>query len=171
MEGSWDDVVRREPLSRERVLRAAVRLADEVGIDTLSMRRLAQELGVVPMALYKHVAHKDELLDGMVDLVVGGIEPPVAGGDWQPAVRRRILAARRALLGHPWAAQVVQSRGRPTPAVLAYVDSLAGMFRAGGFSVDLTHHALHALGSRMLGFTQELFDDSAPAPSRRTAPG
>ena len=100
-----EDVVRRVPLSRERVLRAAVALADDAGIDAVSMRKLAQELGVVPMALYKHVANKDELLDGMVDVVVGEIDPPVPGADWKTAVRQRILSARRALLRHPWASR------------------------------------------------------------------
>lgn len=162
---------RRAPLSRDRVLRAAVALADETGIESLSMRKLAQELGVVPMALYKHVANKEQLLDGMVDVVVGEIEPPDPESDWKSAVRRRILSARRALVGHPWAARVIQSRSRPTPVVLAYMDSVIGMFRTGGFSVDLTHHVMHALGSRMLGFTQELFGASsgpepdAPAPA------
>src|SRR3954469_13181621 len=89
---------RRVPLSRDRVLRAAVALADDGGIESLSMRRLAQELGVVPMALYKHVANKDELLDGMVDVIVGEIQPPRHGADWKSAVRQRILSARRALL-------------------------------------------------------------------------
>ncbi|OEJ37469.1 TetR family transcriptional regulator [Streptomyces agglomeratus] len=165
------EAARRPPLSRDRVLRAAIALADEAGIESLSMRKLAQELGVVPMALYKHVANKEQLLDGMVDVVVGEIEPPDPGSDWKGAVRRRILSARRALIGHPWAAQVIQSRPRPTPVVLAYMDSVIGMFRTGGFSVDLTHHVMHALGSRMLGFTQELFDASsgpepdAPAPA------
>ncbi|MET9520512.1 TetR/AcrR family transcriptional regulator C-terminal domain-containing protein [Streptomyces sp. NPDC002994] len=164
------EAVRRAPLSRDRVLRAAVALADEIGIEALSMRKLAQELGVVPMALYKHVANKDQLLDGMVDVVVGEIDPPAPGSDWKSAVRQRILSARRALLGHSWAAQVVQSRARPTPVVLAYMDSVIGMFRTGGFSVDLTHHVMHALGSRMLGFTQELFDASpAPDPRAQTA--
>lgn len=155
-----NDTVRRAPLSRDRVLHAAVALADDTGIEALSMRKLAQELGVVPMALYKHVANKEQLLDGMVDAVVGGIDPPLSGSDWRSAVRQRVLSARRALLGHPWASQVIQSRTNPTPAVLAYMDSVIGMFRAGGFSVDLTHHVMHAMGSRMLGFTQELFDDS-----------
>ncbi|GHA95836.1 TetR/AcrR family transcriptional regulator C-terminal domain-containing protein [Streptomyces chryseus] len=160
---------RRTPLTRDRVLRAAVVLADDIGIEALSMRKLAQELGVVPMALYKHVANKEQLLDGMVDVVVGEIEPPVAGADWKSAVRRRILSARRALVGHSWAAQVIRTRSGPTPAVLAYMDSVIGMFRTGGFSVDLTHHAMHALGSRMMGFTQELFDAS-PGPDPRTRP-
>ncbi|GAA1233330.1 TetR/AcrR family transcriptional regulator C-terminal domain-containing protein [Kitasatospora nipponensis] len=148
---------RRAPLNRERVLRAAVALADRAGIDALSMRNLAQELDVVPMALYKHVANKEELLDGMVDTVVGEIEPPTAGADWKSAIRRRVLSARRALLGHPWASRVIESRTSPTPAVLDYLNSIIGTFRAGGFSVDLTHQVMHALGSRMWGFTQELF--------------
>jgi AcrR family transcriptional regulator len=151
----------RAPLSRERVLRAAVALADEGGVDALSMRNLAQELGVVPMALYKHVSNKDELLDGMVDVVVGEVDPPPGGADWKTAIRQRVLSARRALLRHPWASQVIESRNHPTPTVLAYMDSMIGIFRAGGFSVDLTHHAIHAMGSRLLGFSQELFDDSA----------
>ncbi len=151
--------VRRVPLSTDRVLRAAVALADAAGIESLNMRKLAQELGVVPMALYKHVANKDQLLDGMVDVVVGEIDPPASGSDWKSDVRRRILSARRALLRHPWASRVIESRATPTPVVLAYLDSLIGMFRTGGFSVDLTHHVMHALGSRMWGFTQELFDN------------
>jgi AcrR family transcriptional regulator len=154
------DASRRSPLSRDRVLRAAVALADDAGIESLSMRKLAQELGVVPMALYKHVANKEELLDGMVDVVVGEIHPPVPGTDWKSAVRQRILSARRTLLRHPWASRVIESRTTPTPVVLEYLDSMIGMFRLGGFSVDLTHHVMHAMGSRILGFTQELFDDS-----------
>jgi len=90
--------VRRAPLSRERVLRASVALADEAGIDAVSMRKLAEELGVVPMALYKHVAGKDQLLDGMVDLVIGEFDPPDPDLDWKSAVRQRVLAARRAVL-------------------------------------------------------------------------
>jgi AcrR family transcriptional regulator len=151
----------RVPLSRDRVLRAAVALADEGGVDALTMRKLAQELGVVPMALYRHVANKDELLYGMIDVVVGEIDPPAGGTDWKTAIRRRVLSARGALLRHPWASRVIESRTTPTPTVLAYMDSMIGIFRAGGFSIDLTHHAMHAMGSRLLGFTQELFDDSA----------
>ena len=149
----------RTPLSRERILRAAVDLADQAGVDALSMRRLASELGVVPMALYKHVANKDELLDGMIDVVVGEIDSPRTDTDWKTAVRARILSARRALLRHPWASRVMESRNEPTPTVLAYMDSMIGMFRAGGFSIDLTHHVMHAMGSRLMGFSQELFND------------
>jgi AcrR family transcriptional regulator len=143
------------------VLRAAVALADKTGIESLSMRRLAEDLVVVPMALYKHVANKEELLDGMIDVVVGEIDPPVAGAGWKSAVRQRILSARRALLRHPWASRVMESKNNPTPVVLAYMDSMIGLFRAGGFSVNLTHHVMHTIGSRVLGFTQELFNDSS----------
>jgi AcrR family transcriptional regulator len=156
------EAVRRIPLSRERVLAAAVALADQSGIDAVSMRRLSEELGVVPMALYKHVANKDELLGGMIDVVVAEIDPPVPGADWKAAVRLRILSARRALLRHPWASRVMESRTSPTPVVLAYMDSMIAMFCAGGLSVDLTHHVMHAMGSRILGFTQELYNASAP---------
>src|ERR671919_992730 len=155
----------REPLSRERILRTAVAVADKGGAESLSMRRIAQELGFVAMALYKHVANKDELLDGMIDAVIGEIDPPIEGADWKTAMRERILSARRALLRHPWASQVIESRPEPTPTVIEYMDSMLGLFRTGGFSVDLTHHAAHAMGSRLLGFSQELFDDTAAAPS------
>ena len=154
----------REPLTKERILQAAVALADEGGVDSFSMRRVAQELGVVPMALYKHVANKDEMLDGMVDVVVGEIDPPLADADWKTAIRERVLSARRALLRHPWASKVIESRTNPTPTVIGYMDAMIGILRNGGFSIDLTHHAMHAMGSRMLGFSQELFDDSPEDP-------
>ncbi|MCZ7438722.1 TetR/AcrR family transcriptional regulator C-terminal domain-containing protein [Micromonospora sp. WMMC241] len=157
------DVLRRTPLSRDRVLRAAVALADGAGIESLSMRNLAQDLGVVPMALYKHVANKDELLDGMIDVVVGEIDPPVPDTGWKPTLRLRILAARRMLSRHPWAALAIESRNTATPGVLAYLDSMVGVLRAGGFSTDLAHHVMHAMGSRILGFSQELFDASRRA--------
>lgn len=149
----------RVPLTRERVLRTAVALADEGGIESLSMRKLAQALDVVPMALYRHVANKDELLDGLVDVVIGEIDPPRSDTEWKTAMRERILSARRALLRHPWASKVMESRTTPTPVALGYMDSMIGLLRRGGFSLDLTHHALHAMGSRMFGFTQELFND------------
>ena len=141
-------------------MQTAVSLADQIGIEALSMRRLADELGVVPMALYKHVANKEELLDGMVEQIIGEIDPPVPDADWKHAVRERVLSARRALQRHPWARQVIETRTTKTTAVLDYMESFTGMFLAGGFSVDLTHHVMHALGGRMWGFTQELFDDS-----------
>jgi AcrR family transcriptional regulator len=151
----------RVPLSRERILGAAVAFADREGVESLSMRRLAQELDVVPMALYKHLANKDQLLDGMLDVVVGEIEPARTDTDWKTAVRDRILSARRALLRHPWASRVMESRTQPTSVVMAYMDSMIAMFIAGGFSIDLTHHVLHAMGSRLMGFSQELFNDQS----------
>ncbi|CAM5522569.1 TetR family transcriptional regulator OS=Streptomyces aurantiogriseus OX=66870 GN=GCM10010251_46770 PE=4 SV=1 [Streptomyces aurantiogriseus] len=155
----------RAPLSRERVLSTAVALADEGGVDALSMRKIAQALGVVPMALYKHVANKNELLDGMIDVLVGEIDPPAGDADWKTVIRRRVLSARRMLLRHPWASEVIESRTKaratPTPAVMEYLDSMIGIFRAGGFSVDLVHHAMHVMGSRLLGFSQELFEDAS----------
>ena len=150
----------RLPLNKERILLTAVALADADGVDSLSMRKIAEELDVVPMALYRHVANKDEMLNGMVDLVVGEIDPPETDLDWKTAMRRRILLARRMLLRHPWAASVIESRTDPTPAVIGYFDEMIGLFLAGGFSIELTHHALHVMGSRLLGFTQELFEDT-----------
>ncbi|MGO4383999.1 TetR/AcrR family transcriptional regulator [Specibacter sp. RAF43] len=152
---------RRVRLNRERVLEAAVSLADQVGIGPLSMRRLAQELHVVPMALYKHVANKEELLDGMVETIVGEIDPAVPDTDWKNAVRLRVLSARRMLQRHQWARQVLETRTNQSPAVLGYMNSFIGMFLAGGFSADLAHHVMHAIGSRMWGFTQELFTTPA----------
>ena len=160
---------RRTPLTRDRVLHAAVDLADVVGIEALSMRRLAQELGVVPMALYKHVANKDELLDGMVDVVLQEIAPADPGPSWQDAVRARVLSARQAVLRHPWARKAIESRTHRTPVVLSYMDSLAGTFIGGGFTADQTHHVMHTLGNRIWGFSPELFDEpadpAAPAPT------
>jgi hypothetical protein len=97
----------------------------------------------------------------MIDVVVTEIDPPIDGAEWKTAVRERILSARRALLRHPWASRVMESRTEPTPTVLGYMDSMIGMFLAGGFTIDQVHHAMHAMGSRLMGFTQELFNDSA----------
>lgn len=149
----------RSPLNRERVLEAAVALADERGLEAVSMRNLSKRLGVVPMALYKHVADKEDLLAGMVDVVIVSYDRPDAGADWKATVRSRILSARRALLRHPWARAVIESRRQRTPAVLAYMDSLSGTFMVGGLSADLTHHAMHALGYRIWGFSPEAFED------------
>ncbi|WP_433684357.1 TetR/AcrR family transcriptional regulator C-terminal domain-containing protein [Nocardia sp. CA-119907] len=148
-----------------RVLSTAIGLADEGGIESLTMRRLADLLGVEAMSLYHHVANKEDVLDGVVDVivaeineVVARIDVPAAGAAWQQAVRQRILAAREVLLRHRWAPGVIQSRTNTSQAVLRYYDGLLGLMREGGFSYDQTHHALHVLGSRALGFTQELFD-------------
>lgn len=156
---SGPEPARRERLTRDRVLREAVALADRDGLDAVSMRRLAQDLGVVPMALYKHVAHKDALLEGMVDAVLAEVAPPVPDLPWRDALRRRVLSARAVLLRHPWARRVMETRAAPTPVVLGYLDATIGLLLAGGLSVDLVHHVMHALGSRVYGFTQELYTD------------
>jgi AcrR family transcriptional regulator len=151
---------RRAPLSKQQVLEAAVTLADRDGIDALSMRRLAQELGVEAMSLYTHVRNKDDLLDGIVEVVVGQVPIDPGGADWKASLRRTVLSARGVLLRHPWAPRVIATRTAPGPAMLRYFDSVIGILRGGGASIALTHHALHLLGSRVLGFTQDLFDDS-----------
>jgi AcrR family transcriptional regulator len=154
------------------VLRAAVELADERGIEALTMRNLGQDLGVEAMSLYNHVANKADILDGIVD-VVGGevvaataeIPPPASPAEWKGVLRRRILTAREVLLRHRWAPAVLESRTDIPPSLIAYYDSMLGEMRGAGFSLDLAHHALHAIGSRALGFTQELFateDDLDP---------
>jgi AcrR family transcriptional regulator len=150
----------RTPLNRDRVLRAAVELADREGIEAVSMRRLGQELGVEAMSLYNHVAKKEDVLDGMVDVIVAEIDPASDSSDWKTAARNRILSARRVMRRHPWASDVIVSRRQPGPLMMGYMDAMGGIMRRGGFSVDLMHHAFHALGSRVLGFSQELYDDS-----------
>ncbi|QFG27295.1 TetR/AcrR family transcriptional regulator [Actinomadura sp. WMMB 499] len=154
----------RIPLSRRRVLRAAVELADRDGLDALTMRRLAQEVGAEAMSLYHHVANKQAVFDGLVEVIlveitaaVDEVEAPAPEEDWRAALRARILAARKVLLRHRWAPQVLESRPTTSPSVIAYYDGVVALLRAGGFSFDLTHRALHVLGSRALGFTQELF--------------
>jgi AcrR family transcriptional regulator len=154
----------RIPLSRKRVLRAAVRLIDRDGIDSLTMRRLAQEVGAEAMSLYHHVANKEAVFDGVVEVILGeirtavdNVEAPSPEEDWQAALRARVLAAREVLLRHRWVPQVLETRTAASPAVIAYVEEVVAILRAGGFSFDLAHRALHVLGSRALGFTQELF--------------
>ncbi|GAA1393651.1 TetR/AcrR family transcriptional regulator [Catellatospora coxensis] len=154
----------RPALSRDRVLRAAIEIADEGGIAAVTMRRLAESLGAEAMSLYHHVANKEQVLDGVVDVIateineaVGRITLPTRGAAWQGAARERILTARRLLLRHRWAPAVFESRTTTSPAVLLYYDGLVGIMRDGGFSNDLAHRAMHALGSRALGFSQELF--------------
>ena len=166
----------RLPLSRERVLRAAIKVADASGIESLTMRRLAEELGAEAMSLYYYVASKEDLLDGIADAVVAeindavsAIDVPSAGPSWKTAVRQRVLSAREVLLRHRWAPRVLETRTRTSLAVLLYYDGLLRLMRDGGFSYDLIHHALHALGSRALGFSQEMFDPSGGASEEETA--
>ena len=152
----------RPRLNREKVLATAIALADELGSDAVSMRRLATELDVVPMALYKHVANKEQLLDGMVDAIIAEIERAPFEGDWRAAVRQQVLSARAALQRHPWARRVIETRVGKSAAVLDYIEAFTALFLAGGFTADLTHHVMHALGGRMWGFTQEVFEDAGP---------
>jgi AcrR family transcriptional regulator len=154
----------RIPLSRRRVLRAAVRLVDRDGLEALTMRRLAQEVGVEAMSLYHHVANKEAVFDGVVEVILEEImaavekaEAPSPEEDWQAALRTRILTAREVFLRHRWAPQVLETRTITSPVFIAYYDQIVAILRAGGFSFDLAHRALHVLGSRALGFTQELF--------------
>jgi AcrR family transcriptional regulator len=159
----------RVPLSRERVLETAVALADSEQLGSVTMRRLASELGVEAMSLYYHVANKEALLDGMMEVVfteildeVGAIPSPPPESDWKEALRARILTSRRVLLRHPWAPAVLEARTSLSPGAAFYFEGILAIMREGGFSYDLAHHALHALGSRALGFTQELFDPGEP---------
>lgn len=149
----------RTPVTRARVCEAAVALADRDGIDAVSMRSVAGRLGVSAMALYKHLDGKDELLRGMLDIVISAYDPPRDDLGWREGVRERVLSARRALVAHPWARGIIETSRTRTPAVLAYMDSLSGMLMAGGLSVELAHHAMHALGHRIWGFSPEAFDD------------
>ena len=135
------------------MLRAASALADEGGIEALSMRKLAKELGVEAMSLYNHVANKDDILGGMVDIVMGEIELPAAGADWKNAIRRTARSAYEVLLGHPWAASLVLTGPGLSYARLRYMDAILGSLRRGGFSAEMTDHAYHALDSHIMGFT------------------
>jgi AcrR family transcriptional regulator len=142
----------RTPLSRERVLRTAVEFVDANGIGTLSMRKLGEALGVEAMSLYNHVANKDELLDGMVDLVFAEIQLPDIGAGWKTAMRRRAESARQALGRHPWAINLMSTRTSPGPATLRHHDAVIGSLRAGGFSIAMTAHAFSLLDSYIYGF-------------------
>ena len=150
----------RPQLTRERVVAAGIELADRDGIESISMRKLAQELGVEAMSLYTHVRNKDDLLDGMADAVVGEIPASADGADWKTSLRQMVLAARRVMLRHTWAPRVIESRTTLGPAMMRYADTVIGVLREGGFTIAQAHHALHIFGSRLLGFTQALFDDS-----------
>jgi AcrR family transcriptional regulator len=147
----------RARLSRDRVLQAAVAVADRDGLGALTMRRLGQELGVEAMSLYHHVANKDAVLDGIVDLVVGLIEVPPAGTGWRTAMHRRAVSAHEVLLAHPWAAMLVISRFNAGPGMMRYLDATFGRLRDGGFSVEGALDAMNVLDSHIYGFTlQEL---------------
>ena len=142
----------RGALSRERVLRAAIAQADAGGLETLTMRTLAETLEVAPMALYRHVANKDDLIDAMVDVVFGEVGPPSGAGDWKAAMRRRAVSLRDALLRHRWAIGLMESRRHPGPANLRHHDAVIGRLRAAGFDMAMTAHAYSVLDAYIYGF-------------------
>ncbi len=156
----------RPPLSRDRVLCGAVAVADAGRIGGLTIRSLAEQLGVKPMSVYHYVANKDEILDGIVDLVFSEIELPRPGGDWQAEMRRRAASARLALRRHPWAIGLMESRTVPGPATLRHHDAVIGTLRAAGFSIAMTAHAYALLDSYIYGFA--LQESSLPFTSPQT---
>src|SRR5438309_2586629 len=156
----------RAAVSREPVLEAGITLAESEGIAKLSMRKLGQEVRVEAMSLYNHVRNKEELLNGMVDIVFSEIDLPAAGEDWPTAMRRRAISARQALKRHPWAIGLMESRAQPGPATLRHHDSVLRNLREGGMSIEMAAHAYSLLDSYIYGFTlneQSLPFDSSPA--------
>ena len=147
-----NDATQRTPLDRQRIVAAAVGLADEDGLDALTMRRLANRLGVEAMSLYHHVPNKDALLDGMVDAVFAEIEVPTDAPDWRDAMRGRARSARAALQRHPWAVGLLDARAHPGPATLAHHDAVLGCLRRAGFSVPMAAHAFAVMDSFLYGF-------------------
>ncbi len=145
----------REPLSRERVLRAAIAIADEGGIESLTMRKLGQSIGVEAMSLYNHVASKHDILDGMVDIVVCEIDLPVYGVDWREAMRRRATSAHDVFSRHPWASALIDSRKSSGPARLRYFDWVIGTLRQAGFSLEMAARAFSLLDSYIYGFGRQ----------------
>ena len=158
----------RARLSRDRVLRGAVAVADAGGIAALTIRSLATELGVKPMSVYHHVANKDEILDGIVDIVFSEIELPEPGGDWREEMRRRAASAREALRRHPWAIGLLESRTNPGPATLKHHDAVIGALRDAGFSVVMTAHAYALIDAYVYGFA--LSEASLPINGSETVP-
>jgi AcrR family transcriptional regulator len=146
---------RRVPLSRERVLRAAFDRTDKEGVEALSMRKLAQELGVEAMSLYRHVRNKGDIVDGMVDLVFAEIGLPTTDVDWKTAMRRRAISVRDVLARHPWAIGLMESRSTPGPATLQHHDAVLACLRNQGFSIALAAHAYSVLDSYLYGFALE----------------
>jgi AcrR family transcriptional regulator len=142
----------RVPLSRDRVLKTALRLADQGGLESLSMRKLGQELGVEAMAVYYHLANKDEVLDGIVDLVFAEIDLPVAGADWKTAMRQRAISLRDVLARHRWAIGMMESRRNPGPANLRHHDAVIGNLGAAGFDMEMVAHAYSLLDGYIYGF-------------------
>jgi AcrR family transcriptional regulator len=158
----------RRPLTRERIVRAALDLADREGLEALTMRRLADELGAGAMSLYNHVANKEQLLDAIVDAVYAEISVPEAGADWKAASRAQVVSAREAIRRHRWAISVMESRTTPGPASLRYHDAALGNLRAAGFSPGLAIHAFWLLDSFVYGFA--LQEETLPFESAEDLP-
>jgi AcrR family transcriptional regulator len=143
----------RIPLSRDRVLHTALELADSSGVEALTMRRLGDELGFEAMSLYRHVANKNDLLDGMLDLVLEEWELPDERGDWREAIRTSATSVHDALRRHPWAAQLLMTGSHVRPARLEYMDRLLGTLRENGFDADSAYSVYHLLDGYIFGFT------------------
>ena len=143
----------RLPLSRDRILRAALDLADESGIESITMRKLGGALGFEAMSLYNHVANKNDVLDGILDLVLAESELPSPAGEWDTAVRSSAISVHEALRRHPWACNLLMTPARIRPARLRYMDSLLGRLREAGFSAETTYHAYHVLDAHIFGFS------------------
>jgi AcrR family transcriptional regulator len=161
----------RAPLRRERVLRGALVLADTGGIEALSMRRLGQELGVEAMSLYKHVANKEDLIDGLVDLVFSEIALPSGRVDWKAAMRERACSAHDALLRHPWATSLMQARTKPGLATLHHHDAVLGSLRQAGFPLVMAAHAVSVLDGYIYGFTLQQINIPLQSPEQVAAVG
>ena len=146
-------MAKRTPLTRDRILSAAMKLADDGGINAVSMRKIAQELGVEAMSLYNHVASKDDIVDGIVDLVAAEIDLAPDNADWKAAMRRRVISAHEVLLQHPWAASLWMSSQTFGGARMRYADAVLRGFREGGFPEGLTYHAFHVIQCHVMGFT------------------
>lgn len=146
---------KRSALSRAKVLEAAIDLADQIGIEALTIRKLADKLGVGAMTIYHHVPSKEAILDGMVEIVFTEIEKPPADVDWKTAMRQRCISARRVLNRHPWAAPLMESRTSPGPANLSHHDAVIGCLRNGGLSIRMTAHTYAILDSFIYGFAFE----------------
>ncbi len=137
------------------MLESAIELADEVGIESLTIRKLASRLGVKPMSIYHHVANKNEILDGMIDLVFSEIDKPRTDTDWKTAIRHRCVSARAVLGRHGWATPLMESRKAPGPETLQHHDAVIGCFRRAGFSIELTAHAYALIDSFVYGFAMQ----------------
>ncbi len=153
------------PLIRDRVLRAAVVLADERGAEELTMRKLAKELEVEAMSLYNHVANKTDLLDGMVDIVFSEIDPPSPDGDWKAELLKRAVSTRAALNRHRWAIGEMEGRTTHGPNNLRLHDAVLGCLRAAGFSIEMTVHAMSVQDAYIYGFALQQSDMSSETPA------